>query len=61
MDENKFLGKKTNSNNIKLEEVKDKEQNDKEELESNNNGKIPYFCALCGHKVILSSGGSVLL
>ena len=47
MDENKFLGKKTNSNNIKLEEVKDKEQNDKEELESNNNGKIPYFCALC--------------
>ena len=54
MDENKFLGKKTNSNNIKLEEIKEK-IDDKEELESENNGKIPYFCALCGHKVILSS------
>ena len=56
MDDKKFLGKKTNPDNIKYEEIEDKikDNNEKEDSESNN-GKIPYFCALCGHKVILSS------
>ena len=64
-----LLGKKTNSN-IPIydpNEAKEKENqeeeknkndtknsNDEKPVESENN-KIPYYCALCGHKVILSS------
>ena len=60
MEDKKFLGKKTNSNNIIEEdpEEKNSENNNiinKDIEKENNNGKIPYYCALCGHKVILSS------
>ena len=56
MDENKFLGKKTNSNNIRDEELEEINKDINKEKESDdNNDKIPYYCALCGHKVILSS------
>ena len=56
MDENKFLGKKTNSNNIRDEELEEINKDINKEKESDDNdGKIPYYCALCGHKVILSS------
>ena len=60
MEDKKFLGKKTNSSNIIEEdpEEKNSENNNiiNKDIETdNNNGKIPYYCALCGHKVILSS------
>ena len=61
MDDKIFLGKKTNSSNIIDEEFDEKisENNNNiinKDIESEkNNGKIPYYCALCGHKVILSS------
>ena len=56
MEDKKFLGKKTNSNNIRDEELEEINKNINKEQESDdNNGKIPYYCALCGHKVILSS------
>jgi predicted RNA-binding Zn-ribbon protein involved in translation (DUF1610 family) len=56
MEDKKFLGKKTNSNNIRDEELEEinKDINKEKEFDDNN-GKIPYYCALCGHKVILSS------
>ena len=56
MEDKKFLGKKTNSNNIRDEELEEINKDINKEKESDdNNGKIPYYCALCGHKVILSS------
>ena len=56
MEDKKFLGKKTNSNNIRDEELEEINKDINKEQESDdNNGKIPYYCALCGHKVILSS------
>ena len=67
-----FLGKKTNPDELLLEEDFKEENENKIELNNNNNNKnsiitdtekqeltenekIPYYCALCGHKVILSS------
>ncbi len=58
-----LLGKKTKPEISILEsnEIKEKEKEKKEEKnqtisnEENENGKIPYYCALCGHKVIISS------
>ena len=56
MEDKKFLGKKTNSNNIRDEELEEINKDINKGKESDdNNGKIPYYCALCGHKVILSS------
>ena len=56
MEDKKFLGKKTNSNNTRDEELEEINKDINKEKESDdNNGKIPYYCALCGHKVILSS------
>ena len=56
MEDKKFLGKKTNSNNIRDEELEEINKDINKEKESDdNNDKIPYYCALCGHKVILSS------
>ena len=60
MNDKKFLGKKTNPINLNLEEIEGNtvEENNYQNLskeEENNNQKIPYYCALCGHKVILSS------
>ena len=56
MEDKKFLGKKTNSHNIRDEELEEINKDINKEKESDdNNGKIPYYCALCGHKVILSS------
>ena len=56
MEDKKFLGKKTNSNNIRDEELEEINKDINKEKESDDNdGKIPYYCALCGHKVILSS------
>ena len=61
MEENQFLGKKTNSCNIRKEEFEEKYSEKNENINTsekdseNNHGKIPYYCALCGHKVILSS------
>ena len=56
MEDKKFLGKKTNSNNIRDEELEEINKDINKEKESgDNNGKIPYYCALCGQKVILSS------
>ena len=57
MEEKQFLGKKTNSYNLREEDSEEKNEminNSEKDLESNH-GKIPYYCALCGHKVILSS------
>ena len=61
-----FLGKKTNPETIleedpkeKEEEIDEKEKNktisNNDDKEENDKNKIPYYCALCGHKVILSS------
>ena len=61
MEENQFLGKKTNSCDIRKEEFEEKYSEKNENINTsekdseNNHGKIPYYCALCGHKVILSS------
>ena len=64
LNDNKFLGKKTKPEKPILGDLKEKEKSEKGENETkinneNNdepeNGKIPYYCALCGHKVILSS------
>ena len=61
MEENQFLGKKTNSYNIREEKSEEKNSEKNENINTsekdseNNHGKIPYYCALCGHKVILSS------
>ena len=61
MEEKKFLGKKINSSNLIEEDSEEKisENNNNiinKDIDSEkNNGKIPYYCALCGHKVILSS------
>ena len=61
MEEKKFLGKKINSSNQIEEDSEGKisENNsniiNKDIDSEKNNGKIPYYCALCGHKVILSS------
>ena len=61
MEEKKFLGKKINSSNLIEEDSEGKisENNsniiNKDIDSEKNNGKIPYYCALCGHKVILSS------
>ena len=61
MEQNQFLGKKTNSYNIREEKSEEKNSEKNENINTsekdsgNNHGKIPYYCALCGHKVILSS------
>ena len=54
-----LLGKKTY---LEQKEEEPKEKEDNNIIENNNsndkdsdNDKIPYYCALCGHKVILSS------
>ena len=59
-NDRKLLGKKTNPDIPILEQnelkIKD-EKEDKNQIiinEEKENGKIPYYCALCGHKVILS-------
>ena len=61
-----FLGKKTNPEEIleenqeeKEEEIDEKDKNksisNDDDKDENDKNKIPYYCALCGHKVILSS------
>ena len=59
-----LLGKKTNPDTKLLEtnennkkEIESEEDKSKNILnnEEDKNDKIPYYCALCGHKVILSS------
>ena len=58
-----LIGKKRNPENSLSEEDPKEEKEEKEDKEDidnskNNyteNDKIPYYCALCGHKVILSS------
>ena len=58
-----FLGKKTNPEITSLDQdEKGDKENDEENknkklktAEQNENNKIPYYCSLCGHKVILSS------
>ena len=58
MSDNKFIGKKTNSKFFNLEEPEEKENEESESKnldKEENSNKIPYYCALCGHKVILSS------
>ena len=57
-NDKKLLGKKTNLDFPTLEPNEIKENEEKEEknniITNEDNGKIPYYCALCGHKVILS-------
>ena len=57
MEEKQFLGKKTNTYNLRGDDSEGKNENINisEKDSENNHGKIPYYCALCGHKVILSS------
>ena len=63
-----LIGKKRNPENSLSEEDLKEEKEDKEDIDNSKNNlanikkkqytendKIPYYCALCGHKVILSS------
>ena len=63
-----LIGKKRNPDNSLSEEDLKEEKEDKEDIDNSKNNlanikkkqytendKIPYYCALCGHKVILSS------
>ena len=63
-----LIGKKRNPENSLSEEDLKEEKEEKEDIDNSKNNlanikkkqytendKIPYYCALCGHKVILSS------